>query len=84
MSGEESILQVHIENLKDRVTAMEHLISTVATKSDVQSVEAKISDLVIVLNTGTGIYKFVLGLGALFAAIGAIIFGFKTLIKEFL
>ena len=84
MPDEESVLHVHVENLRDRVAALEHLISNVATKQDVQAVEGKISDLVIVLNTGTGIYKFVLGLGALFAAIGAIIFGFKTLLKEFL
>lgn len=85
MGGQEvselAVLQVHVDNLRDRVAALETLVSTVATKNDVQEVAESVQLVVSLMNTGTGLYRIILGLGALSAALGGMFFGFKELFK---
>lgn len=77
-----AVLHVHVENLQERAEAMEAMIANLATKDDVKTLSESVQGLVTLMNHGTGIYKFVIGLGAFVAALAAIIFGIHQLINR--
>lgn len=75
------VLRIHIENLRDRVALLEKIVSSLATKDDVNDIAESVQIVVQFIQSSSGLYKFVLWLGALSAALSAIAFGIKELIK---
>ena len=70
MSIEERMMTV-----EQKVERLDRLMSNLATKDDIETVVA-------ILNAGTGIYKVIIGLGALSVAVTGIVIGFKQVILK--
>jgi hypothetical protein len=71
----DELMLAHIENLLDRVAALETFVAKTATKEDIES-------LVTVLEAGASIYKVIIWLGALAASVTAMFVFIKVALGD--
>jgi len=69
----DEVLSVKFENLTERVEELESMVSALATKQDISDLRDSLQVLITVVETGSGIFKFIVFLGLLAGALTGIL-----------